>query len=70
MCTADGMLPDEGRMPEVWEAVRAAGIEPWELFVVNNDKEAPGYIEAGEPPLNYFREGVIAEKAKILQSVE
>jgi hypothetical protein len=49
---------------EIWKALRSAGIEPWELFVVDNDPKAADYIDAGPPPLDYFRKDVLEAKAK------
>ena len=62
LCTPDGQLPDEKELPKVWEAVRAAGIEPWELYVVDNDTITPEYIAAGQPPLEFFRSEVMAKR--------
>jgi hypothetical protein len=41
-----------------------AGIEPWELFVVNNDLDSPGALDAGPPPLDYYRRNVLIAKDK------
>jgi hypothetical protein len=42
------------------------GIQSWELFVVDNDPKAEDYdyIDAGPPPLDYFRKDELEAKAK------
>jgi len=62
LCTPDGSLPTESDLPRIWKSFRDAGIEPWELFAVNNDENSPGYIAAGAPPLDFYRKDVIASK--------
>ena len=62
LCTATGELPPEPVREYIWGKLRAAGIEPWELFVVDNNTESQGSIEAGPPPLDYFRKDVLAAK--------
>jgi len=62
VCTADGDLPPESVREDVWTALDGAGIAPFDLFVVDNDPKSPGAIEAGSPPLDYFRKDVIAAK--------
>ena len=42
-------------MGEIKEVLRLAEIEMWELFVVNNDEKSPGALDAGPPPLDYYR---------------
>jgi hypothetical protein len=64
LCTPDGSLPPKSSLPEIWKTFRSAGIEPWELFVVNNDPTTPGAIAAGPPPLDFYRKVVLAAKAK------
>lgn len=32
LCTANGSLPDENKLPEVWKALQSAGIQPCEYF--------------------------------------
>lgn len=63
LCTADGSLPDESQRPEIWRVLRSAGIQPWDLYTVNNDLTSPGAQEAGPPPLDYFRREVLAKRA-------
>jgi len=63
LCTADGSLPPKEELEHIWNLFRSAGIEPWELFVVDNDMNSQGAIEAGPAPLEYFRSEVIAAKA-------
>ena len=61
LCTADGELPPN--IEELWPLLRSAGIEPWELFTVDNSM-SPGAIEAGPPPLDFFRKDVMLQKEK------
>jgi hypothetical protein len=68
LCTADGSLPDETRLQEIWPVFQKAGIEPWELFVVNNDPLAPGAVDAGPPPLDFYRKEVLASKMKLQET--
>lgn len=55
LCTPDGQLPPSQDMDEIWKVFRSAEIEPFELFVVNNDRASPGSLAAGPPPLDYYR---------------
>ena len=59
LCTADGKMPPLDDMEVIWEKLRSAGIEPWELFVVDNSVDSAGALEAGPPPLDYFRKEVL-----------
>jgi hypothetical protein len=68
LCTADGRLPDASHLEDVWTAFRGAGIEPWELFVVNNDPESPGALDAGPPPLDYYRKEMLTSKQQPSES--
>jgi VDE lipocalin domain len=61
LCTAGGSLPNERQLAKVWKAVASAGVQPWELVVVDNDTKSAGYVEAGEPPLDVFRAEVLAK---------
>jgi hypothetical protein len=73
LCTVDGSLPnadDPSKNEEIWKVFRTAGIEAWELFVVNNDPKSPGYIAAGSPPLDYYRKEVLATKQRFMQTAE
>jgi hypothetical protein len=63
LCTPDGSLPDESKLPEIWECFSSAGIEPWELYVVDNRQDTPGALDAGPPPLDYYRNEVLAKRA-------
>ena len=54
LCTPNGNLP-ESNLGLIWSLFQSAGIEPWELYVVDNDENSPGAMSAGEPPLKYFR---------------
>lgn len=55
LCTPDGSLSEQRKLPELWDAIRAAGIEQWGHFNANKDKKSPGYVlEAGwRNPVNY-----------------
>lgn len=64
LCTPDGRLPPAEQLPEVWKAFSRAGIEPWELYVVDNSVNSAGALEAGPPPLTFYRDEVLALKAK------
>jgi hypothetical protein len=66
LCTPDGSLPPKGVESEIWKVLRDAGIQPWELYIVNNDPNTAGTKDAGPPPLNYFLDGVRAAKTKRL----
>ena len=55
VCTPDGSMPKESELPVIWRCLRSAGIEPWELSVVNNDVKDPGAVAAGPPPLLFYR---------------
>lgn len=62
LCTADGLLPPESKIESIYEKLRSAGIEPWELYVVDNKNDTAGAIDAGPPPLDYFRKDVLKNK--------
>ena len=55
LCTPGGELPLPEDLDEIWQVLRSAEIEPWELFVVNNDEKSPGALEAGPAPLDFYR---------------
>ncbi|KAL3779419.1 hypothetical protein HJC23_000521 [Cyclotella cryptica] len=56
LCTPDGKLPhEEAELERIWKVLRSAEIEPWELFVVDNDEQSTGALVAGPPPLDYYR---------------
>jgi hypothetical protein len=63
LCTADGSLPNEDILPEIWKCFRTAGIEPWELYTVDNDETSDGAKEAGHPPLDFYRSKVLARRS-------
>jgi hypothetical protein len=63
LCTPDGQLPDDKVLPEVWQVFRSAGIEPWELYQVENDDASRGAQEAGPAPLDYYRAEVLKRRA-------
>jgi hypothetical protein len=62
LCTPDGSLPPPEDLDEIWRIFRLAEIEPWELFVVDNDETTSGALAAGPPPLNYYRTTVEAKR--------
>lgn len=62
LCTADGTLPPPASREEIWKAFQSAGIQPWELFVVDNDETSDGAIAAGPAPLDFYRKDVLAKK--------
>ena len=57
-------MPPESEKEQIWKVLKSAGIEPWELFVVDNQKDTPSYLEAGEPPLDYYLKSVKENKLK------
>jgi hypothetical protein len=63
LCTPDGQLPPPEQLPKIWDCFRSAGIQPWELYQVDNDGASPGALEAGPPPLDSFRAEVLARTA-------
>jgi hypothetical protein len=63
LCTPHGSLPSEAVLPEIWDCFRSAGIQPWELYRVDNRLDTPGAIAAGSPPLDQYR-GPILEKRR------
>lgn len=55
LCTLDGTLPPDSELEKIWDVLRSAEIEPWELFVVDNNDSSPGALEAGPAPLDFYR---------------
>ena len=68
LCTPDGSLPPAESLPEIWNIFKSIGIQPWELFVVDNDPQSPGRTVAGPPPLDFYRKDVIS--AKMLKKIK
>lgn len=68
LCTADGSLPNKSQLESIWPVFQSAGIEPWELFVVNNDPNAPGSLDSGPPPLDFYRKEVLASIEELLET--
>ena len=69
VCTPDGTMPpsqDTETLQEIWECLQAAGIEPWELYAVDNGQDTPGARAAGPPPLTFYRD-LIAKRRKSAQ---
>lgn len=52
ICTKDGELPPDSVRDEIFSHIKRAGIQPWELFVVDNRSDTDGAIAAGPPPLS------------------
>lgn len=60
LCTCDGSLPSQAEREEkIYPKLRSAGIDPWELFIVDNSVNSPGALDAGHPPLDFFRKDVL-----------
>jgi len=57
LCTPDGSLDNLSSqdLELIWSTCRSAGIEPWELYLVDNNEASEGALAAGPPPLDYFR---------------
>jgi VDE lipocalin domain len=56
VCTPDGALPpDAAQLSLIWHCLQQAGIQPWELTVVDNQVDSPNYMLAGPPPLDVYR---------------
>mmetsp|Transcript_24665 Transcript_24665/g.68095 ORF Transcript_24665/g.68095 Transcript_24665/m.68095 type:complete len:588 (+) Transcript_24665:165-1928(+) len=69
LCTAEGSLPSETeRKEKIYPKLRAAGIDPWELFIVDNREDSAGMIDAGPPPLDFFRKDVLKRKEELRQA--
>lgn len=62
LCTPDGSRPHEDELPRIWSSLRSAGIQPWELYQVDNRVDSPGAIAAGPPPLDKYRADVFAKR--------
>ena len=66
LCTADGSLPSESeREDKIYAKLRSAGIDPWELFVVDNREDSVGALDAGPPPLDFYRKDVLKKESQI-----
>jgi VDE lipocalin domain len=65
LCTPDGLLPPTEQLPKVWDAFKSAGIQPWELYIVDNDINSSGALEAGPPPLTYFRDQATLKRENV-----
>jgi hypothetical protein len=63
LCTPDGAPPPESQQEEIYKTFQSAGIQPWDLYKVDNDPNSAGAIAAGAPPLDYFRSEVLARRA-------
>ena len=61
--TAAARAKTEESREGIWKIFQSAGIEPWELFVVDNSETSDGAIAAGPPPLDYYRKEILAKKA-------
>jgi hypothetical protein len=59
LCTPDGTLPHNStELNRIWQCFQKAGIQPWELTMVDNRMDTPNVIQAGLPPLNYYRSAI------------
>jgi hypothetical protein len=67
LCTPDGSLPNPAQLPTIWKCLQTAGIQPWELTVVDNRYDTPSAINAGPPPLDYYRTKII--KSRVANNV-
>ena len=66
LCTADGTLPSETlREEKIYPKLRSAGIDPWELFIVDNSKDSSGALAAGPPPLDFYRKDILEKKKEL-----
>jgi hypothetical protein len=68
VCTADGSIPKQSEIPRIWECLNCAGIQPWELYAVDNDPSTPGAIAAGPAPLGVYRTSVLAKRTAAASS--
>jgi len=60
LCTAEGSLPSESELQEkIYPKLRIAGIDPWELFIVDNSEDSAGALDAGPPPLDFYRKDIL-----------
>lgn len=65
LCTPNGSLPNPSQRPEIWDCLRSVGIQPWELYVVDNALDTPGAIDAGPPPLEFYRNEVLVRQVAV-----
>lgn len=68
LCTPDGAVPPDSELPAIWKVFQNSGIQPWDLYKVDNDPNSPKYIEAGEAPLDFFRSAVLEKRASSTKS--
>ena len=65
LCTSDGEIPSsEKDLNQIWSLFRSAGIEPWELFVVDNKLSSIDLAGVGPPPLDFYRGDVLENTLK------
>lgn len=57
-------MPKEEDLPAIWDCFESAGIEPWELYVVDNRVDTPDALDAGPPPLDFYRLSVLELRRK------
>lgn len=55
LCTPNGSMPSDNQLSEIWECLASAGIQPWELYLVDNRMDSFGALTAGSPPLEFYR---------------
>jgi VDE lipocalin domain len=60
VCTPDGSVPDDSaQRSTIWNCLQQAGIQHWELTVVDNRLDAPSKLLAGLPPLDVYRAKIV-----------
>jgi VDE lipocalin domain len=64
LCTPDGNMPKAADLPAIWQCFRTAGIQPWELYVVDNRVDTADAMDAGPPPLTFYRQAVMELRQK------
>jgi hypothetical protein len=65
LCTPDGFLPKKADdLAAIWQCFQSAGIQPWELYVVDNRVDTVEAVDAGPPPLTFYRQGVMELRNK------
>jgi VDE lipocalin domain len=62
LCTPGGSMPHSSQLPVIWEVLQSAGIQPWELYMVDNRLDTPGMVDAGPPPLEFYRKEILARR--------
>ncbi len=63
--TADGTLPAEEDRAPIYAKLQLVGIEQWKLLVGDNRMDSEGALDAGPPPLDFFRKEVLQKKKEL-----